>query len=331
MKISPEVLNELRDPSSSTVSAIVSRLGLDPVRPAGAQLRGKRCPDRDHHDADFAINANTGRWICHACQTSGDLIGLVQQTLSIAFADAVALAKNLIGAVDDAPRPAMARTRPVDDKATKERAHAIAHVPERWNNLDQHSVDGEKYIHERGLDPAQLIARGYVRFTSAGDVCVLLRSFADGSPINIITRRRVLRGNMTKVVGLPSCPTSGSIIGAVTEIDEGRDTAIVPEGVFDSLAAALLCPTSVVCGAHGAARLVDVAHAVAPRLAEVRGWLAFAPHVDYGVGESACADAVIDAERYGLKLGDSIKLIDVRPDKDLADAMRRGFSWSWLS
>jgi hypothetical protein len=54
------------------------------------------------------------------------------------------------------------------------------------------------------------------------------------------------------------------------------------------------------------------------------------PHVDRGKGEECAADAVIAAERAGLKLGDSIHLVDVRPHKDLADAWRGGWRWGWL-
>ena len=112
---------------------------------------------------------------------------------------------------------------------------------------------------------------------------------------------------------------------------EGPDVAILTEGITDTLAALLAFPGCVVLGANGASRMEDVAAAIAPRLVAARGWLLVVPDVDGGTGEDNAAEAVVAAERAGLKLDASILLVDVRPHKDLADAVQAGWRWRWPS
>lgn len=133
---------------------------------------------------------------------------------------------------------------------------------------------------------------------------------------------------------LLDCTTDGTLVGKVGDIDTtggGPDVAILVEGIADTLASVLAFPGCVVIGASGADRLKHIAAAIAPRLVEARGWLLVVPHVDRGKGEECGADAVIAAERAGLKLDESIHLVDVRPHKDLADAWRDGWRWEWWS
>ena len=123
------------------------------------------------------------------------------------------------------------------------------------------------------------------------------------------------------------------LVGKVGDLDVtrgGPDVAILTEGIADTLASVLAFPGCVVVGASGADRLPHIAAAISPRLVEVRGWLLVVPHVDGGKGEECAADTVIAAERAWLKLDESIHLVDVRPHKDLADAWRDGWRWSWL-
>jgi hypothetical protein len=93
----------------------------------------------------------------------------------------------------------------------------------------------------------------------------------------------------------------------------------------------LAFPGCVVVGANGAARMPHVAAAIAPRLVAARGWLLIVPHADGGTGEDWAAKAVIAAEQAGLKLDESIHLVDLGAHKDLADAVQAGWQWRWPS
>jgi hypothetical protein len=201
------------------------------------------------------------------------------------------------------------------------RAGATAGVPGRWAALARRSAEGERYLAGRGLDPLELVARDAVRF-DRDDPAVALHAY-DGAIVNIARQRRDPAASIKAPV-LASCTTDGILVGRVDEIDcsgGGPDVAVL-EGITDTLAGVLAFPGCVVAGAHCADRLPHVAAAIAPRLVAARGWLLIVPHVDGGKGEECAADAVRVASRAGLRLDESIHLVDVRPSKDLADAWR---------
>ena len=211
------------------------------------------------------------------------------------------------------------------------RAAATAAVPARWAQLARRSIAGEAYLAGRGLDPAELTRADCVRFDSNGNPAVRLHAY-DGAIVNIAQRMRHSSAPCKAPV-LPDCTTDGTLVGKVSDIDTtggGPDVAVLTEGIADTLAGVLAFTGCVVVGASGADRLKHIAAAIAPRLVEARGWLLVVPHVDGGKGEECAADAVIAAERAGLKLDESIHLVDVRPHKDLADAWRDGWRWRWL-
>jgi len=211
------------------------------------------------------------------------------------------------------------------------RAAATAAVPGRWAQLARRSAAGEAYLSGRGLDPAELTRADCVRFDSNGNPAVRLHAY-DGAIVNI-ARRMCDPSAPRKTPVLPDCTTDGTLVGKVADLDVtggGPDVAVLTEGIADTLAGVLTFPGCVVVGASGADRLKNIAAAIAPRLVEARGWLLVVPHVDGGKGEECAADAVIAAERVGLKLDESIHLVDVLPHKDLADAWRAGWQWRWL-
>jgi hypothetical protein len=320
----------------------------------GPEIRLAECPrcGADVKREGFALNRDAGRWVHHSGPVGadnpcrGDLLALVAafeqldrkrdfRTLVERAAAIAGISESTDRAELDARRELYAREREQRAReAAARRAQAVAAVPGRWAGLPQHSDAGADYIRSRGLDLQALRSIGDVVRFNEGDPAVRLHSY-DGNAINIVTRYRVPRqinGHTRKMVGRKYCPTDGTLVGKIADLDvagEGPDVAVLTEGVADTLAGVLAFPGCVVVGASGAARMPDVAAAIASRLVEARGWLLVVPHVDGGTGEDHAAQAVIEAERAGLKLDESIRLVDVRPHKDLCDAWRDGWRWRW--
>jgi hypothetical protein len=303
-----------------------------------------RCGDTTKREA-VAINRATGRWVHHSGPSAadspcrGDALELVAAFEGLHrhrdFARLVERAALIAGISANTSSSEIDEIRQRNERVTAEhaRAHAArraaahAAAPSHWDALRRRSPVGEAYLAGRGLDPGELTACGAVRF-DRGDPAVALHDY-DGSIINVVRRVREPAAKL----GLPDCTTDGTLIGKVGDLDVtggGPDVAVLTEGIADTLAGVLAFPGCVVVGAHGADRMANVATAIAPRLVEARGWLLIAPHVDGGKGEDCAADAVIAAKRAGLKLDESIFLVDVRPHKDLADALKAGWRWSWL-
>lgn len=335
-----------------TVEAVLSWYHVDYID--GPEIRLAQCPrcGADVKREGFAVNRDAGRWVHHSGPVGadnpcrGDLLDLVaafeQLDRKRDFRKLVEVAAAIAGVSEstdraelDARRERYAREREQRTReAAARRAAATAAVPDHWAQLPRRSVAGEAYVKGRGLDPGELIACDAVRF-DRGDPAVRLHAY-DGTIINVARRLRVPwqtpSGDVRKMMVLPDCTTDGTLVGKVADLDvvgEGPDVAVLTEGVADTLAGVLAFPGCVVLGASGAARMPDVAAAIAPRLVEARGWLLAVPHVDGGTGEDYAALAVIAAEQAGLKLDESIRLVDVRPHKDLCDAVRDGWRWRW--
>lgn len=320
----------------------------------GPEIRLAECPrcGASVKREGFALNRDTGRWTHHTGPVGkdnpcrGNLLDLVAafeqldrkrdfRTLVERAATIAGIGESTDRAELDAIRERHARERKQRTReAAARRAEATAKVPGRWTSLARRSSPGEAYLKGRGLDPAELVAVDAVRFIE-DEPAVRLHAY-DSAIVNIVRRYRVPRktpsGDTRKMVGLTACTTDGTLVGKVADLDvagEGPDVAVLTEGVADTLAGVLAFSGCVVVGANGAARMPDVAAAIAPRLVEARGWLLVVPHVDGGTGEDWAAKAVIEAERAGLELDRSIHLVDVRPAKDLADAWRDGWRWRW--
>ncbi len=308
-----------------------------------------RCRARVKREG-FALNRDSGKWVHHngpvgaESPCRGDALELVaafeQLDRKRDCRTLVERAAAIVGISDSTDRTELdARLRRIAREreqrareAAARRAEATAKLPGWWGSLARGSRPGEAYLARRGLDPVELVRAGCVRFDRAGNVAVRLHAY-DGALINIA--RRVIDPNAARPrLVAKFCSTDGTLVGKIDDIDtagEGPDVAILTEGITDTLAGVLAFPGCVTLGANGASRMEDVAAAIAPRLVAARGWLLVVPDVDSGTGEDHAADAVIAAERAGLKLDESIHLVDVRPHKDLADAVQTGWQWRWPS
>jgi hypothetical protein len=324
----------------------------------GRNLTLRECPacKRRQRRAAVKIHRDTGLWIHHsgsgaACK--GDALDLLAAFAGLDrvrdFPRVLELGASIAGITADTDPGERARIRAEHQarreerarRAADQRAAAESRVPGMWSALACRHPRGERYLDERGLDPAALRARGdLVRYDRGGSPAVLLRSLDDGRPINIVRRQidrepKVLTLDIARVLGLDesevdgSFSTGGTLVGRVTEIDpEGIDVAVLVEGITDSIAAALAFDTCAIVGANGWRQMPRVAAAVAPRLVEARGWLLVAVDDDeQGVeGAGAAMRAAVDA---GLVLRKSVRAIELGAHRDLADAWRAGWRWVW--
>jgi hypothetical protein len=320
-------------------TAVLDHFGIKYQR--GAELRTQICPACGPRSRDsVAVNASTGMWSDHAHGCAGDILALVAGLAGLdvraEFPRVVALAAEIAGISPDGLPPELERKigerrradaeRAATDEA--ERKRVLAAMPGRWNSLAHRSTVGERYLAGRGLDPAALREVGdVVRYTASGDPAVALRDLVSGAIVGY--QHRQVIGDLK--LSAPGSQVAGSVLyGRIADLDpDGADVAALVEGLADTLAAHLAFPTCAVFGAAGWRQLGRIAAAIAPRLVEARGWLLIVPHVDGGPGEQGAADAVIAAEDAGLVLHKSIRLVDVRPDNDLADAHARGWRWAW--
>lgn len=306
-----------------------------------------RCGAKSKREA-IAIDRATGQWVHHSGSSAadspcrGDALELVAafeqldrnrdfRRLIERAAPIAGIAAGMSSAeLDEIRRRHEREQAAFERERAARRAAATAAVPARWAKLPRRSVLGERYLQGRGLDPAELIATDAVRFDSNGNPAVRLHAY-DGAIVNIARRMRDPSA-LRKTPVLPDCTTDGTLVGKVADLDVtggGPDVAVLVEGIADTLASVLAFPGCTVVGAQCADRLPHVAAAIAPRIVEARGWLLVVPDVDGGKGEECAALAVKAAQRAGLKLDETIHLVDVRPHKDLCDAWKAGWRWRW--
>lgn len=314
-----------------------------------------KCGAKSKREA-IAINRTTGRWLHHSGSSAADspcrggpleliaaLAGLdcerdFPRVLEIA-APIAGVDNTTTAAELDEIQSRRAREQAAYERERAERrAAATAAAPGRWASLARRSPAGEAYLAGRGLDPAELVRLDVVRFDRGGNPAVALHDYDTGVVINVARRLRDPEAAskaagkvVSKTLVARDCSTDGTLVGKIADLDitgGGPDVAVLVEGIMDSLAAVLAFDGCCVVGANGADRMPCVAAAIAPRIAKARGWLLVVPHVD-SKGEDAAAEAVIAAERAGLRLGTSIHLVDVKPHKDLADAVQAGWQWRW--
>ncbi len=327
------------------------------------EIRLARCPACGHQSRrgreSFVIDRESGEWIHHsgaradgtACR--GDVLDLVAAYAGIDirrdFPRVLEIAASIAGITTDtdpaelericAARQAERAAR--ERRAAEERARGEAMIPALWDTLGQRHRRGEAYLTSRGLDPAELRQLGdIVRYYHDGSPAVRLHSFETGAPINIVRRRlagdpKILALDLAELLGtediVGTCSTIGTLVGRVQDLDiagEGPDVAILPEGVADSLAALLAFPGCVVVGANGWHMMPRVAAAIAPRVAQAHGWLLVGAHADQQ-GIRGAGEAMHVAEDAGLTLRSTVRGIDIGEHKDLADAWRAGWRWTW--
>lgn len=211
-------------------------------------------------------------------------------------------------------------------------AEAEVHGPQAhrlWNDLARGDDRGRAYLESRALWPDVLEAAGVVRYMRSGAPAVALRHLAIGAAVvNVVSRTLppAVAAGRPKALGQRGMPTSGVLVGDLDEIHFGRD-AVVCEGIADSLAAVLAWPFAVVCGAHGAGRLAEVAAEVAARVAETGGrmWLVADDDVT-GVkaGAAACQAAIAAGLRLGVDLM-VLEAVDLDGHHDLAAGWAAGW------
>lgn len=318
-------------------------------RVTGDELRTRLCPTcgpRGRADS-VAINLTTGRWSDHAHGCSGDLLALVAALAGLDikrdFERVLELAADIAGVGPESDPAAVQRhrdrMREAEQRAAVEKEQRQAAAKERartwWAGLFRSHDVGRRYLRDRrGLDVDQLIERQLVRFGDRGDVYVALRS-STGGVINVV-RRVLTPGDGPKVLGLKDAPALGTLVGHLQQLRAGTTavvtTAVVTEGVIDSLTAALAWPDAVILGAHGAGNYATIVAYASRFLHERRGRLLLPAHHDRA-GEAALDDAMHCALEAGMVCADIAGEPEARvhvvnfgaEHNDLNDAWRAGW------
>lgn len=313
-------------------------------RAVGDELRVGVCPacgPRARKDT-VAINLITGRWVDHAHSCSGDLLALVAGLggldIKRDFERVLELAASIAGVGPGADPAQVARAAErrrelearLEEKKRAERARAIKHAHAVWHQLLSRSFRGENYLRDvRGLDVDRLVEIDLVRFGQSGDPFVALRS-SKGEILNCVRRVIDPRPDGPKVVGLPACPTAGTLVGAIPQLTPGA-RVVVTEGVIDTLTACLAWPGAIVLGAHGVSRYTMIVGAVAPLVVARSGELLLVGHDDQ-VGRDALDASMKLAIEAGLVTLDaggepmcSVRAVAIGGAKDLNDAWRAGW------
>ena len=321
-----------------TAEAVMARFGIK-FRVSGSELRTNHCPACGPRSGPSVyVRMPAGPWFDHTHGCKGDLLDMCAGYAGVDvrrdFLCVLDLAADIAGLAANTPTTTAARHRHADQhdagqvREAAARNEAIRRLPAEWEGLRRRSTDGEAYLRHRGLDVGLLLDRDVVRFDHRDDVVVRLADLEDGSLVNLVTRRR---DREPKVMVHRGCPIRGTLGGKLSDISEGVDVVVVPEGVMDTLAAICEWPTCLVLGAHSAGQLGYLGAACAPRVAAVRGWMLGVPHRDAGAGEAGMVDVCMAAITAGLVLDRSLLLVDVSPEKDLAEARQKGWSWTWPS
>lgn len=325
------------------VELVLQAYGVQ-ARRRGSQYRLATCPrcgEKSAREA-VAINATTGRWIHFGHERdagggcAGDLVELVAALEGLHMRRdsrrVIGRCAELAGVSVELPDHELAarrarREREATDRRRREvveqrerRERALVIAGEHWAGLRRRHPRGEQYLRGRGIDPAPLVERDLVRFEACGDVAGAQHT-ADGRIVNVVRRRLTPRAGGPKVLALRDCPTTGTLLGALPNIEPGRDVVLV-EGLTDALVASLAWPRAVVLGANGAGALRRIAVATAPRvrLAGVR--MSLVPDRD-DVGRRAMHEAELAAGDVGAFV--AVLELDVDGAKDLSDAWRLGW------
>jgi hypothetical protein len=333
-------LDEVR--AALTTRAVLDFYGWK-VKREGDELVSRACPVRaDHSRESFKINAASGRWQCFPCGTAGDLLDFIAAVERIAmpadFALVVEKAAAIAGvgesttSVDERlkrraewqERRRQAEAREREERRARDAA-AVPTATAHWDSLLRGNPRGHAYLVERQVDEICEIREfgDVIRFDPhhAGSPATPLYA-RDGAIRNVVARRVPELGE-PKTPGLKDCPTAGTLINAVCQIEPGRDV-VLTEGVMDSLTARLAWHSAIVLGAHGAGNLPKIAKLAVPAIAAAKARLLVVPHRDrrgYETAMQACSIAV----EAGLSLRRGTLAIIRHGAKDLNDAWRSGW------
>lgn len=329
-------LEEVR--AALTTRAVLDFYGWKAKRSAD-ELESSACPSRsDHSRRAFVINANSGRWRCFPCASSGDLFDFIAaaERLDVRtdFGQVLAKAAEIAGVGPSALSVEQRQARRAEWDARrkaaeeKERAARLARdtaaVPlatAYWNELANKDRRGFDYLAARRV--SDVILTDSVRFDQrqAGSPAIALYG-RDGAIRNVVSRRLPELGE-PKTPGLKDCPTAGTFINALCQVERHRDV-VLTEGVMDSITARIAWPTAIVLGAHGADNLPKIARAAARAVVDVATRMLVVPHADrrgYEMARAACVFAV----EAGLSLKRGTFVILKTGAKDLNDAWRGGW------
>jgi hypothetical protein len=294
---------------------VLARFGIE-ARRAGDQLRTHHCPTCGQRSRDaVVIDAETGVWTDHAHGCAGDVLALLAGYASIDiardFRRVLELAAELAGTHAPPSFTSPARAARPD-------------FTEQWTALSRWHERGAEYLAGRGLYPLELRAQDVVRYSAAGDPAVALRDLRTGAVVGIQERRsagpHTVKGGAVK---------DAALIGRATELGrDGVDTAVICEGLVDSLTAVLAWPACAVFGAPGAGQLRSIARVVAPAVAAIAGWLFIAIDFDEP-GIANGAQAIAAAVDAGMVVDRDLHVVDLGRHHDLNDAWRAGWRPTW--
>lgn len=308
-------------------AAVLDHFGVK-ARHSGGELRTHVCPVCGPRSREaVAVNAATGRWIDHAHGCRGDVLALLAGLAGLDIRRDIRRVLDLgasLASVEPTIHQHAVRQHDERTRVEADRREARYRAANEWRRLARvrrHEV-GERYLRCRRLDPQILVEGDYVRFYANGDLAVPLWSMEDGEIVNVVRRVIAPTGDEPKVRGLRGCPTSGTLIGRVHEVERGY--AMIVEGVADALTAVQLWPDRVILGAHGAGRVADVVRASAPRVRDRGAGLVLVPDGD-DVGQRCALRATDIAIASGLVVGRDLHLIDVAPHHDLNEAHCAGW------
>lgn len=290
-------------------------------------------------EAAFTLEDNILTGNCFPCGTSGDLFDFIAaaERLSMPgdFAAVLAKAAEIAGvgpsAISDEERKrrrdqwraaAAERERAEREQRRARDAAAVPTATAHWESLLSGHPRGYAYLVERRVDEVSEF-EDTVRFdpAHAGSPAIALYA-RDGAIRNVVTRRVPELGE-PKTPGLRDCPTAGTLINAVCQIEHGRDV-ILTEGVMDSLTARLAWPAAIVLGAHGAGNLHKIAKLAAPAIVAAKTRLLIVPHHDRRGWETAMHAAAIAVEA-GLSVRRGTLAIVKHGAKDLNEAWKGGW------
>jgi hypothetical protein len=207
---------------------------------AGGELESTACPQRsDHSRRAFVINAKSGRWQCFPCATAGDLFDFIaaaeRLSMPADFAQVLAKAAEIAGVGPSSMSDEERRRRAAAWKAERIEAEAreraareameSAAVPTAtayWGALAAKHPRGVEYLFDRGVGDVVGFADA-VRFDPKHGGSPAVALFTRNGEIRNVVVRRVPELGEPKTPGLYQCPSAGTLINSVSQIEAGRD------------------------------------------------------------------------------------------------------------
>ncbi len=325
--------------SALTTTSVLEAYGWK-FKKSGGEFESMACPQRaDHSRRAFVINAESGRWQCFPCATAGDLFDFIavaeRMSMPGDFGKVLEKAAEIAGVgpptTSDEERKRRRDVWQAERQATEERdrtereSRDLAAVPiatAYWAGLERKNTKGFDYLSERRVGDVVLV-KDAVRFDLKHGGSPAVALFTRTGKIRNVVSRRLPELGEPKTPGLYQCPSAGTFINAVSQIEPGRDVYLT-EGVMDSITARMAWPDAIVLGAHGAGNLAKIATVAAPEVIRVGSRMCVVPHRD-----ARGFDTSLESCRMALEAGLSerrgtLDIID-HGAKDLNDAWRAGW------